>query len=56
MTVPQLWKIQPQRSAETALLHRISCGFYKFEALIGYVEHRTLRTGLAPCEVRAPAA
>ncbi|MET7584584.1 hypothetical protein ACFV2I_38415 [Streptomyces microflavus] len=45
---------QPQRSAD--LLHRISCGFYKIEALIGYVEHRTLRTGLAPCEVRAPAA
>ncbi|MFD7858469.1 DUF6233 domain-containing protein [Streptomyces microflavus] len=30
----QMWKIQPQRSAETALLHRSGCGPYKSGAFI----------------------
>ncbi|MEU8699974.1 hypothetical protein AB0C61_20360 [Streptomyces sp. NPDC048680] len=29
------WRIQPQRSAETALLHRGGCGPYKSGALFG---------------------
>ncbi|MFF2721392.1 DUF6233 domain-containing protein [Streptomyces sp. NPDC058011] len=52
----QMWKIQPQRTAETALLHRGGCGLYKSGALID--REAAISTlsepGIAPCEVCAP--
>ncbi|MGW7400127.1 DUF6233 domain-containing protein [Streptomyces cyaneofuscatus] len=52
----QMWKIQPQRTAETALLHRGGCDLYKPGALMdrdGAISALS-ESGIAPCEVCAP--
>lgn len=52
----QMWKIQPQRTAETALLHRGGCGLYKSGALIDREAAISALSepDIAPCEVCAP--
>ncbi|MGK3094551.1 DUF6233 domain-containing protein [Streptomyces sp. WAC01490] len=52
----QLWKIQPQRSAETALLHRGGCGLYTSQAYIDRdaAVHALAEPGIVPCDVCVP--
>ncbi|MBK3583077.1 DUF6233 domain-containing protein [Streptomyces microflavus] len=52
----QLWKIQPRRSAETALLHRGGCGLYTSRAFIDReaAVNALAEPGITPCDVCAP--
>ncbi|MFJ4963852.1 DUF6233 domain-containing protein [Streptomyces sp. NPDC088729] len=49
----QSWKIQPQRSNESALLHRGGCALY--EAPMGFVNRREALIALADPDIRACA-
>lgn len=52
----QMWKIQPKRSAETALLHCGGCGLYESGALIDREAAiaALCEPDIATCEVCAP--